>query len=69
MADSFWILISALSGFFLGSLVFLFYLRLFQERRKKNMKKEVNFIINQAKSQAMRIEKNALSKVRDTNVE
>ena len=65
MTDSFWILMSALSGFFLGSLVFLFYLRLFQVRRKKHIKKEVNFIINQAKSQAMRIEKNALSKARD----
>lgn len=65
MTDSFWILVSALSGFFLGSLVFLFYLRLFQVRRKKNIKKEVNFIINQAKSQAMRIEKSALSKARD----
>ena len=65
MTDSFWILVSALSGFFLGSLVFLFYLRVFQTRRKKHLKKEVNFIINQAKSQAMRIEKNALSKARD----
>ena len=65
MDDSFWILISAMSGFFLGSLVFLFYLRIFQVRRKKNIKKEMNFIINQAKSQAMRIEKNALFKARD----
>ena len=65
MTDSFWILVSALSGFFLGSLVFLFYLRVFQMRRKKHIKKEMNFIINQAKSQAMRIEKNAFSKTRD----
>ncbi len=65
IADSFWILISALSGFCVGSLVFLFYLRISQGRRKRNIKKEMNFIINQAKSQAMRIEKNALSKARD----
>ena len=65
MMDSFWILISALSGFFLGALVFLFYLRIFQVRRKKNIKKEMNFIINQAKSQAMRIEKGALLKAKD----
>ncbi|MDE0119127.1 MAG: ribonuclease Y [Bdellovibrionales bacterium] len=65
MMDSFWMLVSALSGFFLGSLVFLFYLRLFQKRRKKHLKKEVNFIINQAKSKAMRMEKSALSRARD----
>ncbi len=50
----------------MGSLVFIFYLRISQGRRKKNIKKEMNFIINQAKSQALRIEKNALSKARDT---
>ena len=65
MSDSFWILLSALSGFALGFLIFLVYLRLFQVRRKKHIKKETSFIINQAKSQAMRIEKNALSKSRD----
>ena len=65
MSDSFWTLLSALSGFIFGCLIFLVYLRLFQARRKKHIKKETNFIINQAKSQAMRIEKNALSKSRD----
>ncbi|MDE0519022.1 MAG: ribonuclease Y [Bdellovibrionales bacterium] len=65
MIDSFWMLMSALSGFLLGSFVFLFYLRLFQKRRKKHLKKEVNFIINQAKSKAMRMEKSALSRARD----
>ena len=65
MSDSFWILLSALSGFCLGCFVFLFYLRIFQVRRKKHIKKEMNFIINQAKSQAMRIEKNALFKAKD----
>ena len=65
MSDSFWILSSALSGFCLGCFVFLFYLRIFQVRRKKHIKKEMNFIINQAKSQAMRIEKNALFKAKD----
>ena len=63
--NSFWILLSALAGFLLGVLVFLVYLRIVQGRRKKYMKKEVSFIINQAKSKAMRIEKSALSKARD----
>ena len=65
MSDSFWILLSALSGFSIGCLIFIISLRLFQVRRKKLIKKETSFIINQAKSQAMRIEKNALSKSRD----
>ena len=65
MTESFWVLTSALSGFALGCLVFLVYLRVFRERRKKNIKKEVNFIINQAKSQALRIERNSQSKMRD----
>lgn len=65
MTDSLWVLASAFSGFVMGSLVFIFYLRISQGRRKKNIKKETNFIINQAKSQAMRIEKNAHSKARD----
>ena len=61
-----WILIGfLLLGFFLGSLVFLFYLRVFQARRKKHLKKEMNFILNQAKSQALRIEKSAESRARD----
>lgn len=63
--DSLWILISAVSGFILGSIMFLLYLRIFQVRRKKYMKKEMNFIINQAKSNAMRIERNTTSKIRD----
>ena len=65
MTDSFWTLISALIGFALSFLVFFICLRIFQGRRKKNLKKEADLIINQARSRALRIEKNATSKARD----
>ena len=65
MIDLFWVLTSVLSGVFLGSLILFFYMRIFQARRKKHINKEISFIMNQAKSQAMRVEKNALSKVKD----
>ena len=64
--DSLWVLGSAFAGFLLGVMVFLVYWRIFQGRKKKYIKKEMSLIINQAKSKAMRIEKSALSKARDT---
>ncbi len=65
-ADSLWVLGSAFAGFLLGVMVFVVYLRIFQERRKKYLKKEMSFIINQARSKAMRMEKSALSRAKDT---
>ena len=63
--SSVWTLASAFAGFVLGCLIFLSYLKIFQERRKRDLRKEVNRIINQARSQATRVEKNAYAKARD----
>ena len=57
--DYLWMLISAASGFILGCLPFILYWRFFSASQKKELKKEINRIINQAKSQAMRIERSA----------
>ncbi len=65
MTDLLWSLASVLSGVILGVFIVFLYLLIFRARRKKYIKKEVNFVINQAKSQAMRIEKNAHFKARD----
>ncbi len=65
MDQLFWILVSSLSGFIIACTVFLFYFKISQRRRKKDLRKEMNLIINQAKSQAMRIEKNMHAKSRD----
>ena len=65
MTDLLWSMASLLFGFTFGVFMVFLYLFAFRARRKKNVKKEVNFIINQAKSQALRIEKTAHSKARD----
>ena len=61
----FWSLISALSGFALGVIIFLVYWRVSSSSHKRHLQKEAGRIINQAKSQALRIERSAQSHARD----
>ncbi len=60
-----WTLISTLAGFAIGGLIFFIYWRFFSARQKKELRKEINRIINQAKSQALRIERSAQTQARD----
>ena len=60
-----WTALGGTLGFGLGVLLFLIYLRIFQVQRKKKMRKEMNFILNQAKSEAAKMEKSALTRSRD----
>ena len=43
-----WLFMGSLGGFTLGVLLFLIYLRISNEKRKKKTRKEMNFILNQA---------------------
>ncbi len=55
----FWLLISALSGFGIGCVLFFIYWILSYTSRKKELRTEMNRIVNQAKSQAERIKRTA----------
>ena len=60
-----WLFMGSLGGVTLGVLLFLIYLRISNEKRKKKTRKEMNFILNQAKSEAGRIEKSAVNRSKD----
>ncbi len=60
-----WIFIGSLGGFALGVALFLIYLKMSSEQRKKKIRKETNFILNQAKSEAGRIEKNTIHRSKE----
>ena len=65
MEQIFWMVMGGLAGFILGCALFLIYLKIFQAQRKKKMRKEMNFILNQARSEAGRIEKTSAHRARE----
>ncbi|MDE0091898.1 MAG: Rnase Y domain-containing protein, partial [Oligoflexia bacterium] len=67
------IFISTLSifvlGLFVGALFFLLYSMLTARKREQSLKKEVNLILNRAKSQASKIERTSKQKAKDWEVQ
>ncbi len=59
------ILISFISGVFIGSFLFILYSRLMAKKRNKALQKEIDLILNRAKSQAGKIERQSKQKVKD----
>ena len=58
-------LVVFISGLFVGSILFLLYSRLTARRREQSLKKEVDMILNRAKSQAAKIERTSAQKAKD----
>ena len=52
-------------GLFVGALFFLLYSMLTARKREQNLKKEINMILNRAKSQAGKIERSSKKKAKD----
>lgn len=58
-------LASFLAGFVIGACLFLIYIRLMAKMRKQTQKKEMDFILNKAKSQAIKIERLSKQKAKE----
>ena len=54
-----------ISGLFVGSVFFLLYTRFTARRREQSLKKEVDRVLNRAKSQAAKIERNSRQKAKE----
>ena len=59
------ILTVLLSGLFLGAGGFVLQARIFAKKRNLNMKKELNMIMNKAKSEALKVEREVGRKIKD----
>ncbi len=58
-------LISFISGVVIGSILFLFYARLMAQKRNKTLQKEMDLILNRAKSQAGKMERQSKQKAKE----
>ena len=58
-------LISFISGVLIGSFLFLLYARLMARKRSKTLKKEMDLILNRAKSQSSKIERQSKQKIKE----
>lgn len=63
------VFLSFLSGVMIGVALFLFYARLFAKKRSQETQREVDLILNRAKSQAAKVERQAKQKVREMEEE
>ena len=52
-------------GIFVGSLFFVFYSYLMAQKKEKNLKKETDLILNRARSQASKIERQSSQKIKE----
>jgi len=58
-------LITLISGLVIGSVFFILYIRFTSRKREQNLKKEVDMILNRAKSQASKLERISRQKAKD----
>ena len=63
------VFISFMSGVFIGLALFLFYIRFFSKKRNREIQREVDLILNKAKSKAAKMERLAKQKTRDMEEE
>lgn len=61
-------LISFIFGIFIGSLLFLFYIRLMGKKRSQTLQKEKDLILNRVKSQAAKIERISKQKAKELEI-
>lgn len=62
-------LISFISGFLIGTVLFLIYTKVMAKRRKQAIQTELDFILNKAKSQAGKIERQSKQKSKELEEE
>ena len=63
------VFVSFVSGTFTGVALFLLYIRFFSKKRNQSLQREVDLILNRAKSKAAKMERLAKQKARDSEEE